>query len=101
MTNPTPAVERAAAWMYAPAVKPEDLTAVLAPWQLDAAAGALTAALTDPADPDSLARTLFVLYSGYDASDGVRHWSAGPELRRVEWRAVADGLRMMLTGSGS
>lgn len=68
---------------------------------------AVTAALTDPDDPDSLARTLFVLHhttaQSMTADEAVRVWNEriGIEPRRERWRAVADGLRMMLTGSGA
>lgn len=102
---PTPAVERAADALY------DDVTSVaraggasvrLLAHQL--AQTALTAALTDPDDPDSLARTLYVLYWGVrnvPAEEAGRQWSAAFEPVRETWRAVADGLRMMLTGSGS
>jgi hypothetical protein len=108
MTAPTPAVERA-------------IDAIAEQWAALAASGtagdpyafatsfatrALTAALTDPDDPDSLARTLFVLYvldagiySTAEIAVGV--WTLSAPSRRARWRAVADGLRMMLTGQGS
>lgn len=65
---------------------------------------ALTAALTDPNDPDALARTLFVIdvgvRTGVTAEGAVALWNMAPH-HREHWRAVADGLRMMLTGQGS
>jgi hypothetical protein len=76
-------------------------------WAMRDASVALTAALSDPDDPDSLARTLFVLNagaSGWSVPESLTMWErkdAYFEETRVHWRAVADGLRMMLTGSGS
>lgn len=65
---------------------------------------AITAALSDPEDPDSLARTLYLLNAGlarWSEPAEVRLWQRSSEATRVHWRAVADGLRMMLTGQGS
>lgn len=59
---------------------------------------ALTAALSDPADPDSLARTLFVLH--HEATGwlvGAQAFDASPS--RKQWRAVADGLRAAILGA--
>lgn len=73
-------------------------------WEVDLydniARDGLTAALNDPDDPDSLARTLFVLH--HEATGwlvGAHVFDASPS--RKQWRAVADGLRLMLTGSAS
>lgn len=66
---------------------------------------ALTAALTDPDDPDSLARTLWVLdsglWTGLSAEEALARWAGAGDAPREHWRALADGFRMMLTGSGS
>lgn len=97
MTAPTPAVERAADAIDSNGAWSDGLR------HLRAREG-LTAALTDPDDPDSLARTLFVLdvgtRTGINAEMAVTMWKMAPGARE-HWRAVADGLRMMLTGSGS
>lgn len=117
MTAPTPAVERMARELAG--LEPGEA------WPTNAALGGnltgtrddefraameedarnwLTAALTDPDDPDSLARTLYVLHlgaQGVPAKHALDLWTAVPDSRRVHWRAVADGLRMMITGSGS
>lgn len=69
----------------------------------------LTAALTDPDDPDFLARTLFVLHYGTDGAepvaldDALREWTnrIGMNHRREHWRTVADGFRTVLTGQAS
>lgn len=105
MTAPTPAVERAADALYA------DVTHVARAGGASVhvlahqmAVTALTAALTDPDDPDSLARTLYVHHCahvlGYTEETALTLWPMAPNVRDL-WRAVADGLRMMLTGSGS
>lgn len=90
----TPAVERAA-------------NAVREIWASasyeEEAQAALTAALTDPDDPDSLARTL---WHAYRTASG---WGTTPEAfepvttlsERVVWRAVADGLRAALLGGAA
>lgn len=103
MTAPTPAVVRlGAAWLrwehgeHADLYRPD----------LDAVRDWLTAALTDPDDPDSLARTLFVLdactRAPFSAEEALLWWDrVVTEEIRVHWRSVADGLRMMLTGAGS
>lgn len=87
MSAPTPAVERAAAWMYAPAVKPEDLGDVLAPWQLDAASGALTAAL----DVEEMARAM-------GATGGVP-WDDKADWSKQMLRGLAAAVRTALIGS--
>lgn len=101
MTNPTPAVERATDSL-------RDAYQSGGSWP-EIGQAALTAALTDPDDPDSLARTLFVLHvgaspMGWSATMALQIWDS-PEPEgggaREHWREVADGLRMMLTGSGS
>jgi hypothetical protein len=64
---------------------------------------ALTAALSDGDQADALARTLWHLHRT------AAGWGTTPEAfenvtssrERENWRAVADGLRMTLTGSGS
>lgn len=96
-TQSTPAVQRAVEAMRRMPFTPHDYSSY------DVAREALTAALTDPDDPDALARTLYVLHAGaegWKADDCLRMW-ADYEDERVLWRAVADGFRMMLTGSGS
>lgn len=62
---------------------------------------ALTAALTDPDDPDMLARTLYVLDSGQQAEFALRIWFEAREDQPVKqhWRAVADGLCTAIFGS--
>jgi hypothetical protein len=104
VTASTPAVERAAEALWdangAPDANPPE------EFVLDAHA-ALTAALTDPDDPDSLARTLFtlVLVSNDPAwtVQGARIVWDAPETEstRLHWRAVAIGLRTYLTVSGA
>lgn len=99
MTAPTPAVRRLA-------IELERRV-----WEVDLydniARDGLTAALNDPDDPDSLARTLYVIHvglAGWTAAEALVMWNQPPECTddvRVHWRAVADGLRMMLTGTGS
>lgn len=61
----------------------------------------LTAALTDPDDPDSLARALWVLDRQALGLIPVSPAMFDQSPSRAHWRAVADGLQMMLTGSGS
>jgi hypothetical protein len=113
MTAPTPAVERAAQRTFdliAEGARDSGRWADLAPnditrgWHLFAAQHHIQNALTDPDDPDSLARTLYVLYvvdAGiYSTAEiAVQAWTLSAPSRRKRWRAVADGLRMMLTGS--
>lgn len=104
MTAPTPAIDRAAqagslAYMSA-------MASATVPHVWRCVAGTiLTAALTDPDDPDSLARALFVLNAGmygWSATSARVQWEDEyNEATREHWRAVADGFRMMLTGSGS
>lgn len=103
MTAPTPAVERAAAAAYDHFDAHQwEGTGYAVPLVQEV----LTAALTDPDDPDSLARTLFTLTllardPGFTVEGAALVWREDFEVTRVHWRAVADGLRMMLTGSGS
>lgn len=65
----------------------------------------LTAALTDPDDPDWLARTLHMAHTrahGQSARLAEMVWSDRfGETNRRRWRAVADGLKAALTGSGT
>lgn len=91
MTAPTPAVKRAAtAFPYLGAE--------------DDARRALTAALNDPDDPDSLARTLFsidaALRLGIAVDDAGVMWKMAPDARR-HWRQVADVFSVTLTGGGA
>lgn len=114
MSTPiTPAVERAAQRTFdliAEGARDSGRWADLAPdditrgWHLFAAQHHIQNALTDPDDPDSLARTLYVLHMGaYDTSaeHALRLWYGASDVLHVHWRSVADGLRMMLTGSAS
>jgi hypothetical protein len=61
---------------------------------------ALTAALSDPADPDWLARTLFVLHHSREMTPelALLHWEHRAETHRVEWRVAADGFRAAILG---
>lgn len=61
----------------------------------------LTTALTDPDDGDFLARTLWLLDRQALGLIPVSPAMFDQSPSRKHWRAVADGLRMMLTGSGS
>lgn len=115
MSAPAPAVERAAREIYGEWENEYSGDYPWPAWESDEnlsrdtartwATNTLAAALTDPDDPDSLARTLFVLHSmarGYTEDQAAEIWSLEVrEASRIHWRAVADGLRMMLTGSGS
>lgn len=110
MTAPTPAVERAESAIYSTIWGgPRDDDRFPDEEEYEGARTVLTAALTDPDDPDSLARTLFVLWAvaeepndwAFGATEATIWWSDMPEHKRVHWRAVADGLRLMLTGSAS
>lgn len=111
MTAPTPAVERAAEALVLQegVIDWSVLSESMRDTPRDQVREILTAALTDPDDPDSLARTLFVLWAvsenpqefAFGATEATIWWSDMPEHKRVHWRAVADGLRMMLTGEGS
>lgn len=93
----TPAIERAAAALLAES--DED------PYQ--EARAALTAALTDPADPDSLAFALYALNghgpgaSARSLETSLAEWFEVPKFIREHWRAVADGLRAALLGTTS
>jgi hypothetical protein len=60
----------------------------------------LTAALSDPDDPDSLARTLFVLYHGAGGApaETALMWWDNETRSRTRWHRVAASLRMTLTG---
>jgi len=62
----------------------------------------ITAALSDPDDPEFLARTLYVLSrSAHGWITNAQAFGNAPKDVQVHWRAVADGLRTMLTGQGS
>jgi hypothetical protein len=107
MAETTPAIERARA-AFAGRIEahwggPGDAWSVSL--SDDALPAALAAALSDPADSDWLPRAMYVLHVGVkglaDAQTALMWWLEIPEFERADWRAVADGLRMMLTGSGS
>lgn len=90
MSGTTPAIERAETAIFGHDDSGEDLTE-------DARRG-ITAALSDPDDPDSLARTLYILHHGVKgttAETALYAWG-NIDSDREHWRAVADGLRMML-----
>ena len=92
----TPSVERAARSLRDDGAYSDDVAREYL------AQHALTAALNDPDDPDSLARTLYVAFhTGRTEAKSRQAWCWIDVFERDHWRAVADGLRMMLTGSGS
>lgn len=110
----TTAVERAAQRTFdliAEGARDSGRWADLAPnditrgWHLFAAQHHIQNALTDPNDLDSLARTLYVLHWSVDGRTTARfalsRWEIATEESRTHWRAVADGLRMMLLGGAS
>lgn len=105
MTAPTPAVKRAEK-AFASEVKAGSNGDG---WYIRIEEGAMSravaAALTDPDDPDSLARTLYVLHWSVDGREtptfATSKWGSLVGPAREHWRAVADGLRATLTGSGS
>lgn len=71
----------------------------------DTARDVVSAALTDPDDPDFLARTLFKLYhenyAMFSVVDQDRFWLEDfSEEGREDWRRIADGFRTALTGEG-
>lgn len=102
MADPTPVVERAA-----DAIERYEMeTLHVDQSYMDEARAALTAALTDPEDPDSLARILFALQmcatdTTMPAEDAFRLWFDMAEEVRAHWRAIANGLRIMLVGRPS
>lgn len=66
----------------------------------------MVAALSDPDDPDALARTLFQIHLASDPNlipgeESLELWPLMSEGSRVHWRAVADGLRTTLLGGAS
>ena len=62
----------------------------------------LAAALTDPADPDWLARTLFGLHTSGgglpEDEEVLAAWNVHGERTHAFWRAVADGFRATILG---
>jgi hypothetical protein len=96
----TPAIERAARVASAYGRPGVPFTA---PWYWQGhAVEVITAALSDPDDPDFLARTLYTLHYEIAPMDGLEAaFGSTSEGTRIHWRMVADELRMMLTGSGS
>lgn len=103
MTTSTPAVERATRALDALTERANMAGVRLRTHAIVAAV--LPAALTDPDDPDSLARTLFTIHEGVrggiSAERALWFWLEVPELVRADYREIADGLRMMLVGSGA
>lgn len=105
MTAPTPAVERAARKLttfgrLSPAAW-ERITPSERGYWIANAQEALTAALTDPDDPDSLARTLWVLDRQALGLIPVSPAMFDQSPSRKHWRAVASGLRSALVGGAS
>lgn len=90
----TPSVERAAELL----IHEAETTGLIR----DDVRNGLAVALSDPADPDDLARVLFVL------DKRARGWNTSPEMfsngwssDRKHWRAVADSLRSHILDGAS